>query len=207
MIKEKDLAFIGYSGHAYVCIEIALLLNYNILGYHDVIEVSKNPYQLSFLGEETQFGKHQGLLFSSIGDNKIRHKVYKTVSVIKSDMFVTLQHPTAIVSETVQIGKNVLISAGAVINAQCHIGTGCIINTGAIIEHECQVQDFAHVAPGAVLLGNIYVGPRSFIGAGAVVKQGLRIGKDVIVGAGAVVITDIPDHTTVVGNPAKELKK
>ena len=205
MIPKKDLAFIGYSGHAYVCIETALLLNYNIIGYHDVVEVSNNPYQLSFLDAETQFEKHQGFLFISIGNNDIRSKIYKTISAIKTGMFVTLKHPTAIVSGTAQIGDNVLMSAGAIINALSKISNGCIINTGAIIEHECQLQKFAHIAPGAVLLGNVQVGARSFIGAGAVVKQGVRIGKDVVVGAGAVVIKDIPDHTTVVGNPAKKI--
>ena len=193
MIPKKDLAFIGYSGHAYVCIETALLLNYNIIGYHDVVEVSNNPYQLSFLDAETQFEKHQGFLFISIGNNDIRSKIYKTISAIKTGMFITL------------IGDNVLMSAGAIINALSKISNGCIINTGAIIEHECQLQKFAHIAPGAVLLGNVQVGARSFIGAGAVVKQGVRIGKDVVVGAGAVVIKDIPDHTTVVGNPAKKI--
>lgn len=207
MKTKQNLAFIGYSGHAYVCIETSLLLNYNLIGYHDVVEVNKNPYNLAFLGGEAQFEKHQGFLFTSIGDNALRNKIYDAISAIKANMFVTLQHPTAIVSNTVIIGQNTLISAGAIINAQCHVGIGCIINTGTIIEHECQILDFAHIAPGVVLAGNVTIGKRSFIGAGAVVKQGITIGNDVVVGAGTVVIKDIPDHTTVVGNPAKKLIK
>jgi len=58
-----------------------------------------------------------------------------------------------------------------------------------------------------VLCGNVKVGTRSFIGANSVIKQGVTIGDDVIVGAGSVVISDIQNRTTVVGNPARILKK
>ncbi|MBI5613623.1 N-acetyltransferase [Candidatus Gottesmanbacteria bacterium] len=43
------------------------------------------------------------------------------------------------------------------------------------------------------------------IGAGAVILPGITIGKNAMVGAGAVVTKDVPDNTTVIGNPAKIL--
>jgi acetyltransferase-like isoleucine patch superfamily enzyme len=43
------------------------------------------------------------------------------------------------------------------------------------------------------------------IGAGAVILPGIRIGKYAMVGAGAVVTKDVPDDTTVIGNPAQPL--
>lgn len=207
MSENKQIAIIGYSGHAYVCIETAQIMNLEVVGYHDNQELKANPYNLSFLGTEEDFENHSASLFCSIGDNNIRQRVYNKIAVIQKDIFTSLQHPTAIVSTSATIGANTLISAGAVINALSTIETGCIINTGAIIEHECKIAAFAHIAPGAVVLGNVSVGERTFIGANAVVKQGIRIGKDVIVGAGSVVIKDVPDNQTVVGNPAKQLIK
>ncbi|WP_051254352.1 NeuD/PglB/VioB family sugar acetyltransferase [Arenibacter latericius] len=204
---QKYISFIGYSGHAYVCIETAQLLGYTVTGYHDFQELEHNPYNLRFLGPEEQFEQHDGLLFVSIGDNYIREKVYNTISAIKKGMFVSLLHPSVILSKTATIDTNVLISAGAIVNALSYIETGVIINTGAIVEHECTIKAFAHIAPRATLAGNVTVGKRSFIGAGAVVKQGITIGNDVVVGAGAVVIKDVPDNLTVVGNPAKRLIK
>ncbi|GGW22073.1 acetyltransferase [Arenibacter certesii] len=204
---QKNISFIGYSGHAYVCIETAQLLGYTVTGYHDFQELEQNPYNLRFLGPEEQFEQHDGFLFGSIGNNNIREKVFRTISAIKRDMFVSLLHPSATLSKTATIDTNVLISAGAIVNALSNIGIGAIINTGAIVEHECTIKAFAHIAPGATLAGNVTVGKRSFIGAGAVVKQGVTIGNDVIVGAGAVIIKDIPDNLTVVGNPAKRLIK
>ncbi|MFD2790518.1 Putative acetyltransferase EpsM [Arenibacter antarcticus] len=207
MNLKKHIALIGYSGHAYVCLETATLLGYEVIGYHDFNKLDGNPYKLQYLGPEEQFEQHKGMLFGSIGNNNIRENVFKTISTIKTDMFISLLHPSAIISKTVSVGTNVLISAGAIVNALSTIETGVIINTGAIVEHEANIKSFAHIGPGAVLAGNVTVGERSFIGAGAVVKQGITIGDDVVVGAGAVVIKDVPDNQTVIGNPAKQLVK
>jgi acetyltransferase-like isoleucine patch superfamily enzyme len=46
-----------------------------------------------------------------------------------------------------------------------------------------------------------------WIGAGAIILPGVKIGKMAIVGAGAVVTKDVPDNTTVVGIPAKAVRK
>ena len=45
------------------------------------------------------------------------------------------------------------------------------------------------------------------IGAGATIRCGITIGKNALVGAGAVVTKNVKANTTVVGNPAKILRK
>ena len=39
------------------------------------------------------------------------------------------------------------------------------------------------------------------------VLPGVRVGERAMVGAGAVVTRDVPDHTIVVGNPARVLRR
>jgi sugar O-acyltransferase (sialic acid O-acetyltransferase NeuD family) len=199
-----NLVIIGYSGHSYVCIEIAILAGFNIIGYYDIEEKLLNPYNITYLGSEKDLIKKNNNLFVAIGDNKLRQLICE--KLILDNNLPSLVHPSAIISTTSLISKNVLVSAGAVVNAQSNIGYGCIINTSAVIEHECQLDDFVHVAPGATLAGNVKVGKRSFIGANATVKQGVVIGEDVIIGAGAVIINDVPRNSTVVGNPGKIIK-
>lgn len=45
------------------------------------------------------------------------------------------------------------------------------------------------------------------IGSNATILCGIRIGKGALVGAGAVVTHDVPADTTVVGNPARPLRR
>ena len=54
---------------------------------------------------------------------------------------------------------------------------------------------------------NVTVGEECYIGMGANVIQNRTVGAGSIVGAGAVVIDDIPSGVTVVGIPARIVKK
>jgi sugar O-acyltransferase (sialic acid O-acetyltransferase NeuD family) len=200
----NKLVIIGYSGHSYVCIETAIYLGIEVVGYYDIEEKLINPYNINYLGSENNLIKSDTNLFIAIGNNNLRHQVFEKLSL--NNYFSTLIHPNSIISSTTSVSSNVFISAGAIVNAYAKIGHGCIINTSSIIEHECDIDDFVHIAPGAVLAGNVKVGKKSFIGANATIKQGITIGEDVIVGAGAVIINDIPSNSTVVGNPGRIIK-
>jgi sugar O-acyltransferase (sialic acid O-acetyltransferase NeuD family) len=200
---NKTLAFIGYSGHSYVCIETALKNDITISGYCDLSEKIINPYKLKYLRKEKYIVTNQKL-FISIADNIIRKRVFNELTDT-NDLNMILIHPDSIISNTAKINIQSLICAGAIINAQASVGVGCIVNTGAIIEHECRIGDFSHIAPGAVLLGGVIVGNDSFIGANSVVKQGVSIGENVVIGAGSVVIKDVLDNMKVAGNPSKKI--
>ena len=201
----KNFTIVGYSGHSYLCIEAAVSLGLDILGYYDVVEKLVNPYKLQFLGNEEQIKiDHQPII--SIGNNSIREKVYNKLLLNKICLDRSILHPNAIISNTSLIEKQTFVSAGVVINPQVQISKGCIINTGALIEHESRIGSFTHVGPGAVLAGNVSVGDKSMIGANAVIKQGVKIGNNVMIGAGAVIIRDVPNNVTIVGNPGRIIR-
>lgn len=202
-MSKPTAILIGYSGHGLMCLDLASLNDYDIRGYCDHELKEFNPLNLNFLGSETQLENGTNVIFG-IGDNHIRFKLYKELPHLN---YINIIHPSAIVAGSVKLNEGIVIAANTVVNPFAKIGTGVIINTSAIVEHECLIGDFSHVAPGAVLCGNVKVGTRSFIGTNSVIKQGVTIGDDVIVGAGSVVISDIPDNQTVVGNPARILKK
>lgn len=210
MYVDKKLILLGYSGHAFVAADIALLMGYQIGGYFDQQESPNNPYQFQYLGSEkdidlSTFSKDY-VFFPAVGDNRIRQKLHQIIA-LNSCLETKLIHPKAVVSAMACVADSSLVAASAVINPLAAIGRGCIINTAAVIEHECQIEDFVHIAPGAVLAGHVSVGHGTFVGAGAVVKQGVKIGRNVVVGAGAVVLSDIPDAETWVGMPASFVKK
>lgn len=211
MLNHKNILLIGYSGHAYVAIETLLSKNQKVSGYFDNQEKVNNPFQLNYLGKENE-AKNINILnaqpyFIAIGSNHIRERVFYTLQKKGIPSPINAIHQTVYLSSTVELGRGILISKNASINAFAKLGNGLIANTGCIIEHDCQLDDFVHIAPGAVLAGNVKVGKRSFIGANAVVKQGITIGQDVVIGAGTVIIRDVPNNVTVVGNPGKIIKQ
>ena len=201
---NKKIVIIGYSGHSYGCVEVAIKQGFSIVGYHDILEKVNNPYNLKFLGPEDNIDSNNKV-FMAIGDNIIRRKIYEKLRLNNISLNTTLIHSNTIISKSSLIEKQTFISAGVIINPQVKIGVGCIINTGAIIEHDCSIGKFSHIAPGAVLAGNVSIGSGCMIGANAVIKQGVKVGDNVIIGAGAVVLKNVNSNKTFVGNPAKQI--
>ncbi|ASK64342.1 acetyltransferase [Virgibacillus phasianinus] len=142
----------------------------------------------------------------AIGNNAIRQMLFKKFN-IPIDKYVTLIHPSAVVSNTAKIGLGSVVMPNAVINADSSVGNHCIVNTNAVVEHDNVLEDFVHVSPNATLSGVVNVGEGTHIGSGAVVIPVKNIGSWSTVGAGAVVVNDVCDGITVVGVPAKELMK
>ncbi len=205
----NDIILIAYSGHGYVACDIILSQSGNIIGYCDKSKKENNPYNLEYIGTEKE-EKALNLIrdnnyFTAIGNNLLRSKVnaqvFNQTQVLPSNII----HKSATVSNTAQLGHGTMISGGCHINACAYIGDGVICNTQSVIEHECRIGNYVHIAPGAVLCGDVDIGAYTFVGARTVIKQGVRIGNNVTIGAGTVIIKDIPDYSTVVGNPQRYL--
>ncbi|RZL99109.1 MAG: acetyltransferase [Pedobacter sp.] len=205
---NKPVVIVGYSGHAYVIIDIFQKDNRIVTAYCDSEKKLTNPFHLNYLGRETEVvDKLKNYdFFACVGHNGIREKIHNFLSEKLGDPINAI-HPSAVISSSVQLGDGVMIAANATLNPLVEIGNGVICNTSTSIDHECFIGDFTHIAPGAVLCGNVRVGRSTFIGANAVVRQGITIGNNVTIGAGTVVIKDIPDNSTVIGNPGRALVK
>ncbi|WP_039075437.1 acetyltransferase [Bacillus sp. MSP13] len=142
------------------------------------------------------------LFLIAIGNNSIRKQQAERLGLNKED-FITLIHPSAIVSKSAVIGEGTVIMAGAIIQADVRIGAHCIINTGAVAEHDNHISDFVHLSPRVTLSGAVAVQEGAHVGTGAAVIPQLTIGSWSIVGAGSAVIRSIPDRVTAAGAPAR----
>lgn len=117
-----------------------------------------------------------------------------------------------VVMDDVEIGPGALLSPFVTLTSNIRIGRCFHGNLYSYVEHDCVIGDYVTFAPGVHCNGNIAIEDHAYIGAGAVIRQGkpgkpLRIGRGATVGMGAVVTRDVPDGMTVVGNPARPLRK
>lgn len=85
---------------------------------------------------------------------------------------------------------------GIIISHHSKFGRGCTIY------QQVTVADDPHNTCKSALIGN-----NVLIGAGAKIIGDVKIGNNVKIGANAVVTKDVPDNCTVVGVPAKIIKK
>jgi len=142
----------------------------------------------------------------AIGVPKIRQKIVKKLEN-KKIKFISLIHPSTIISKSSKIGKGCVIQPGVIIMPDVKIGDFVYVNINSCIGHDSIISDFVTVNPGVHINGNTKIEMLSDIGTGVAMKQNIKIGKNCVIGAGTVLISDVPDNSLFVGVPGKLKKK
>jgi acetyltransferase-like isoleucine patch superfamily enzyme len=122
------------------------------------------------------------------------------------------------IGDGTKIGTFVEIQKNALVGRHCKISSHTFICEGVTIEDEVFVGHGVMFIndryPRATAVGALQtdadwkvvetlVKRGASLGSGAVILCGVTIGKGALVGAGAVVTRDVPDHTVVIGTPAR----
>lgn len=209
MDANNPVVLIGFGGHAVSVVSALQSSGKQIAGYVDVQPHHANPFELTYLGNDSQYLNNpllQALHFCTLGDNAMREKLQNRYTN-KGLNFTNVIHPTAFIEPTAKLGVGVFVGAMCYINGLAQIGHGTILNNHVNVDHECVIGRFAHLSPGTCLAGNVTIGERSFLGCGSCVIPGISIENDAITGAGSVVIRNVKTGDTVYGNPAKPKRK
>jgi len=159
-----------------------LILEIPVLGGRevvaDLVEKDKNIYFFSnYFGSLSEF-KRRINLFEFYGC-KIPTLIHPAVDIIHSE-----------------------VGLGSLIEEGCNIGTR--VNIGNFVTI---FEDYVSISPGCTVGSSLVIKDGAFIGAGATILRTKNLGRNCIVGAGAVVVNDVPDGITVVGIPAKKIRK
>jgi UDP-perosamine 4-acetyltransferase len=204
-----DVVIIGAGGQGRVVLDILRAEGrHNALGFLDADPTLAGTTVggLPVIGRVNQFPRLKDQRIKgaivAIGESRARRR-YAQLILDNGFELISSIHPSAVVSPSASIGRNVVVAPAAIIGPEVQIDDSVIVNTGCIIEHECRIGQGAHICPGAAMAGRVNIGQGAFIGLGSRIIQCLSIGDDAIIGAGAVVISDVPACATVVGVPAR----
>lgn len=205
-MKEK-LILIGAGGYSKSVIDSLDFGKYEVFGFIDDVK-SGSHLGYKILGNEIEKieNKENYVYFISIGDNNKRKYWYK--KILKYNLkIINIIDKNAILSKNITYGRGIFIGKSAIVNSDVKIGENVIINTRSLLEHGSSIGNHSNVSTNTVINGDVKIGNNCFIGSCSVVIGQKKIGDSVIVGAGSVVINDIENNSTVVGVPAKEIKK
>lgn len=113
----------------------------------------------------------------------------------------------------VQIGDNNVISELVTIQrpkdtgAVTKIGSNNIIMAHSHIGHDAIVGDNCEISTHSILGGYCEIGDNVKIKLNVTVRNRKKIGSNTTIGMGGVVVSDVPENSIFVGNPAKQLIK
>ena len=144
--------------------------------------------------------------FVCIGDIESRKRIFESLHE-KGLEIINVVSKQAYVSEDVKMGVGNYIAPGVKIMADVKIGDDNYIGTSAIVEHGSRIGSHCRITSNATLNGETIVRDEVFFGSGAICNGCLEIGRRSVVGSGSVVLKDVTEDVTVVGVPAKVIKK
>jgi UDP-2-acetamido-3-amino-2,3-dideoxy-glucuronate N-acetyltransferase len=124
-----------------------------------------------------------------------------------------------------EIGSHTRVGPFVEVQKNARIGERCKISSHSFVCEGVTIEDEVFVGHGVMFTNDLYpratgangglqteadwkvvptlVRKGASIGSNATILAGIVIGAGALVGAGAVVVTDVPDHAIVVGNPAR----
>lgn len=123
------------------------------------------------------------------------------------------------ISSGVLVGENVNICDRCFIEQGVRIGSNVTLKSGVSLWNGLVIEDDVFVGPGVQFCNDRFPRSKRYVdvastllkrgcslGAGSVILPGVTIGEGAMVGAGSVVTRSVPDHTVVVGNPARVVR-
>jgi len=113
------------------------------------------------------------------------------------------------------VGRNIRLGENNYFNYNCSIldvgivtfGNDVMVGPNVTIIAVEHPRDADERHKGRIMGKDVTIGSKVWIGANAIIMPGVTIGDYVTIGAGSVVTHDVPSHTTVVGSPARPVKK
>jgi sugar O-acyltransferase (sialic acid O-acetyltransferase NeuD family) len=147
-------------------------------------------------------------IIGSIGKSRLKIKTFfEREYGIQSEQYRSIIHPSAVIAESVSLGKGLHIGPMSVIAPFANLKDHSTINRNVSVGHHTTLEAFACLNPGVNVSGICSIGENVMIGAGATVLDQISIGSGSIIGAGSIVTRNIEGGVVAFGSPAKVIRR
>ena len=179
--------------------------NFKIKGF-----LSKNPSDLDnfnigvrILGEESTYDiKEKDRFIIAIGDIDTKKLVVANLKK-KGAQFLTLIHPTAIISSTAKIGTGAIICPFALVSDHAVLDDFVLMNFYSSCGHDAKVGKYCVLSPYATINGFGILEDEVFLGTHSTVTPNKKIGYRAKISANSVAMHDVSARSLVFGVPGK----
>ena len=159
---------------------------------------------LSLAKVEQIYKKDEVEFLIGVGEPSNRKELYEKIQS-KGFQFAKFIHPNVKIHSCTKIGDGCIIYPGVSIASDVTIGQNTAVFFNSVLGHDTLIGNHCNLSVGVLLAGFTRWGECAMGGMGCMVREHIKIGDYAIVGQGAVVTKDVPDYTTVVGNPARQI--
>jgi sugar O-acyltransferase (sialic acid O-acetyltransferase NeuD family) len=212
---ERKIIILGASGG---CLDIVNLIydinkqnkkkKYKIFGFLDDRIDKKTIHGIKIIGKfaDAKNYKNKCYFVTAIGSAKNFRGIKDILKNLKINKkrFITLIHPSAIISKFSIIGNGCLIFQNVTISTNTIIRDFVQILPNAVINHDSLIGNYCKINTSCNISSEVTIRDYCYLGAGSIIKEKTIIGSGNLIGMGSVVIKSInTKNNTVCGNPAK----
>jgi acetyltransferase EpsM len=202
----KNLIIIGCGSHASELVGYIEYINknsaikqFNIVGLIDdkIINYQHYAYKYDFIGPISDHIIIPEVHYlMGIGNLLIRTKVLDAFKAQKAQ-FTGIIHPTALISDSAEIGEGTIISHNVSVGPKAKIGAFNVINSRCTIGHDTKMGNNNFLSPQVVLGGYSKLGKNNFLGTNSCVLPEVEIENNNKIMAGMTITQKVNNDETV----------
>jgi acetyltransferase EpsM len=202
----KKIIIIGCGSHASELVDYieyinknAVIKQFEIMGLIDDITRHYNhyDYKYKFIGTiKDHIIDPTAYYIMGIGDLSVRSMIFDEFK-INGAKFTGIIHPTALISDSAEIGEGTIISHNVSVGPKAKIGSFNVINSRSTIGHDTELGYNNFLSPQVVLGGYAKVGNSNFLGTNSCVLPSIEILNNNIIMAGMIITSKVNSDETV----------